>query len=756
MSNLSLDRAIRLPAKPRADAVGDYPLTPMQQAMLLKSQREPRAGFYVQQFVCTLRERLHLPEFRSAWQRLVDRHPVLRTSFHLDASPEPLQRVHADVEAPWREHDWRGLSAEAQEHALQAFLREDGSKPFRPEHAPLTRFALFRLDDEVHRLVWTSHHAAMDAHSRRILLREVFDDYEAAVGGREFTAADRSSFGEYVQWLQDSELPGTRAFWEETLRGFESPNDLVLERGGGEEGTRERHCFELSEGLSDGLRHLARREEITLNTVLQGAWALLLSRYTGDTDVVFGATRMCRRSGFAGAEGVVGLLSNTVPMRIRLDMGNSVADYLDGVRSLWVRMRPHERTHLSRVQEWSGVPGGTPLFQTAFGFQTETAQDALRGLGEGWRGRTFDLVQRVGSPLTVIAHGGASISLEMLYDPARFSGAAIQRMGGHLANLLRAFAADPAQPLGRIEMLAPAERRHLIEELNPPAAPHPASTCVHALFQGWAARAPDAVAVVFGGESLTYGELERRANRLAHHLARRRVGTDARVGVLLERGVELIVSILAVLKAGGCYVPLDPGYPAERLALMLADSGARVLLTRREHLAAVGAAGLHVVCLDEAAGTLADEPAEAPRSGATAESLAYVVYTSGSTGTPKGVMVAHRHVVQLVRGTDYVQIGAGDRVAQASNASFDALAFEVWGAFLNGATLVGIPREVLLSPAGLGRVLREERVTTLYQTTALLNQLAREQPGIFSPLREVLFGGQAADADSVRRLLGAG
>jgi amino acid adenylation domain-containing protein len=228
------------------------------------------------------------------------------------------------------------------------------------------------------------------------------------------------------------------------------------------------------------------------------------------------------------------------------------------------------------------------------------------------------------------------------------------------------------------------------------------------------------------------------------------------VGVLLERGAELIVSILAVLKAGGCYVPLDPGLPAERLRLMQDDGRIRVLISRSDLAGVVEAGDRDVVHLDRAADALASESIRAPRSGAGAENLAYIVYTSGSTGRPKGVMVAHRHVVQLVRETDYVQLRPGDRVAQASNAAFDALTFEAWGALLNGATLVGIPRDVLLSPPALHRALREQRITTIFLTTALVNQLSREQPDIFAPLREVLFGGQAVDADSVRRLLRAG
>ncbi|HEU4885984.1 MAG TPA: amino acid adenylation domain-containing protein, partial [Longimicrobium sp.] len=325
-----------------------------------------------------------------------------------------------------------------------------------------------------------------------------------------------------------------------------------------------------------------------------------------------------------------------------------------------------------------------------------------------------------------------------------------------LEGLVEALEATPGRAIGSVEVLHEAERRTVVQEWNRTERPYPRGVCIHELFEAQVRERPDAPALVWGAESLTYRELDARANQLANHLVRLGVGPDARVGVLLERSAELIVSILAVLKAGGCYVPLDPGYPPERLRLMLADSSVRVLLSRGDLAGAVEAGGLAVVPLDQAAGALASESVEAPRSGATAESLAYIVYTSGSTGKPKGVMVAHRHVVQLVCETDYVQIRPGDRIAQASNASFDALTFEAWGAFLNGATLVGIPRDVLLSPPAFYQMLREERITTLYQTTALLNQLSREQPDVFAPLRDVLFGGQAVDADSVRRLLKAG
>ncbi|HEU4562389.1 MAG TPA: amino acid adenylation domain-containing protein, partial [Longimicrobium sp.] len=350
--------------------------------------------------------------------------------------------------------------------------------------------------------------------------------------------------------------------------------------------------------------------------------------------------------------------------------------------------------------------------------------------------------------------GGIGGSLA--YSTELFERGTARRLLAQLERVLEQVAADPGVRLSRVSLVDPGERRLLVEEWNRTARPFPRGVCIHERFQARVREQPGAPALAWAGLQLSYGELDARANRLAHHLARCGVGPESRVGVLLERGPELIVSLLAILKAGGCYVPLDPDYPAERVALMVADAGVGVVVTGSGFAPVAREAGARAVCLDAEAGEIASAPAGAPAGGAVPDNLAYIVYTSGSTGRPKGVMVAHRHVVQLVCETDYVRLGPGDRVAQASSASFDALAFEAWGALLNGATLVGIGRDVLLSPAALAGTLRRERITTLYQTTALLNQLSREQPGLFAPLREVLFGGQAADADSVRRILAAG
>ncbi|HEV2150046.1 MAG TPA: amino acid adenylation domain-containing protein, partial [Longimicrobiaceae bacterium] len=736
--------------EPHGGVVMDaYPLTPMQQAMLLHSQRD--AGLYLQQYICTLREPLDPAEFRSAWQRLSDRHPVLRTSFALDAAPEPVQRVHASVEVPWIEYDWRGLPVDAQNDAMRAFLREDRTTPFRPGDAPLSRFALFRLEDEAYRLVWSSHHALFDGHARRVLLREVFEDYEARLNGWALAADDLRPYGDYVRWLRDAEPQDSRTFWEEELRGFESPNEVALEPGDGRREGRERHGFELSAELSAVLRRLAESKGVTLNTVLQGAWALLLGRYTGDWDVVFGATRSCRRGGFVGAGEVVGLLSNTVPVRVHLHPGRSVADLLEGLRSLWVRMRPHERTHMSRIQQWSEVSSGVQLCQTVFGFERETTQEALHLLGDAWRRRNFDLIQWTSYPLALVAHGGASITFVVGYDPARYDQEAIRRMGEHLTAILRVFAGDPQQPLGSVGILTPTERRHILDELNPAATPYPRSACVHELLRIQAARTPEAVAVAFMGEALTYGELDRRSNQLARSLHGRGVGREARVAVCMERSPELVIALLAILKAGGAYVPLDPESPRDRLRYVLEDAGASYLLCHEPLLDRLPADGPATVVADPLWAQAAGESAAPLEVPVDPRGLAYVMYTSGSTGAPKGVGVEHRSIVRLVRGASYAEFGPHEVVLQAAPVSFDASTFELWGALLHGARLVLMPGATP-SLEELDRVLRRHGVTTLWLTAGLFQVMVEERLEALGGVRQLLTGGDVVPVAQVKKV----
>ncbi len=744
---------------------GPAPLSFGQERLWLLNQIDPSAAAYNVTAAFRL-ARLDVRALERAVEATVRRHDSLRTVFRqVDGAAVQVTEPFACFSLPVE--DLSALDADAREAAVARRAAEERARPYDLAAGPLFRPRLLRLGAE-DVLMLNLHHVVSDGWSMGILFRELAELYAAFAAGREAALpALPVQYADYAVWqrrrLQGEALERHLAYWRERMADapalLELPTDHPRPAVQTYRGARE--SLDLPAGLADRLRALARGEEATLFMVLLAAFQAVLGKYAGTDDVVVGTPVAGR--GIKETEGLVGFFVNTLVLRTRLGGDPGFRQLLRRVRETTLGAFEHEELPFERlVAELQ--PGRTlshaPLFQVMFTTEAAPRPDAgapagggtglvVRGVEVESATAQFDLT------LTVYEAAGG-LHATFVYSTDLFERETVARMLVHLRHVLEQVAADPDVRLSRLHLADGDERARVVTEWNRTERPYPRGVCIHDVFHAQVRARPDAEALAWGGARWTYAELDARANQLAHGLRRHGVGPESRVGVLLERGPELVVSILGILKAGGCYVPLDPAYPAERLRMMLADAGARVLLTRSELREAVAETGLHVIALDEAADALAGEPVDAPRGGATAESLAYIVYTSGSTGRPKGVMVGHREVVQLVCETDFVRLGPGDRVAQASNASFDALAFEAWGALLNGATLVGIGRDVLLSPPALHTFLREQRITTLYQTTALLNQLSREQPDIFASLREVLFGGQAVDADSVRRLLKAG
>ncbi|MBB4634032.1 non-ribosomal peptide synthetase/type I polyketide synthase [Longimicrobium terrae] len=694
--------------------------------------------------------------------RIVERHETLRTVFAQEEG-EPAQRI-----LPIDESRFQLAFEDVSDHAdpaaeLRRAMAEEVAAPFDLERGPVIRGRLLRLAADDHVLLITMHHIASDAWSMGLLVNELGVYYRAFLRGDADPLPPLAvQYADYAawqrRWLDRDVLQRQVDYWKHTLAGvpevLELPSDRPRPAHQDFAGGRVR--FTLDEALTAGLKALARRHRTTLYTTLLAGWATVLGRLSGQADLVVGTPAANR--GRREIEGLIGFFVNTLALRMDLSGAPTVAELLGRVNARALDAQQHQDIPFERVVELvqpARSLSHSPLFQVMFVWEnTPGGTLDLPGLTvEGVEGGE-QLIAKYDLSLFGEESGGRILG-GATFATSLFDAATVERWMGYLRNVLRGMVEDERQRVDAIPLLPEAERLRLVDEWNRTERPYPADVCLHEMFAAHVAGRPDEVAMEWGEVSLTYAQLDERTNRLANHLARLGVGPDARVGVMLERGPELIISILAVLKAGGCYVPLDPSYPAERLRMMLADAGASVLVTMGSSGDAA-AEGMRTVSLDGDAEVIAAESADTPASGATAENLAYIVYTSGSTGRPKGVMVSHRNVVQLVVGTDYVRFAPGDRIAQASNASFDALAFETWGALLNGATLVGIGRDVLLSPPALRAFLRERRVTTLYQTTALLNQLSREQPDIFDSLREVLFGGQAVDADGVRRILAGG
>ncbi|HEX2190861.1 MAG TPA: amino acid adenylation domain-containing protein, partial [Longimicrobiaceae bacterium] len=499
------------------------------------------------------------------------------------------------------------------------------------------------------------------------------------------------------------------------------------------------------------LQEQARGWGVTMSTLVQGAWALLLARYAGEEDVVFGATASGRPPELAGVEEMVGLFINTLPVRVRLPGEATLREWLGTLQKEQVEAREYEYAPLVEVQKWSGLPAGDGLFETLVVFENYPVDQAVEqaaGRPGGLQIRPSHRHEQANYPLVLSAQAGARLKSEIRFDRARVEAAAVDRLGGHLQTVLEAMAADPRRRLAELSLLRDDERAQLLAASRTEALPHPAA-CVHELLAEQAARTPDAVAVSCGEETLTFAELELRANKLAHLLLRLGAGPEARVGVCLERGPEMLVAVLGVLKAGGAYVPLDPSYPAERLEYALSDSGATVLLTRTLFLHVLPAFGGRTVYLDAARQELEREPGTAPGSGAGVRSAAYVIYTSGSTGRPKGVVVEHASLTRTLLSTrDTYGFAAGDVMPVMASYAFDIWAFETFAPLLAGGAVRLLARETVQDVEQLVDELAG--VDAVHAVPALMREVVQRVqagPGVLPRMRSVFIGGDAIAPD---------
>ena len=425
-----------------------YPLSPMQQGMLFHTVYNQSAGFYTQQMVCTLREDLNVSALHRAWQHVVERHSILRTSILWD-NKQPLQEVHDSVTLEVEEDDWRPHTEEEQARKLGEYLESDRRKGFDLNVAPLMRLAIFRLADAVYQMIWTFHHALLDGRSHHLVLKEVFSLYEAYCSGQNPELKEARPYSDYIEWLGQRDSSNEELFWRERLKGLTAPAflDFLESPVGNHENTRGLREILLAETTTGALRSLAKRHDLTLNTLVQGTWALLLSHYGHTGDVVFGATRACRQSIFDGSGDLVGLFINTLPIRIRVLPGCPLIQWLRELRQQNILVRDYEHTSLLNVRAWSDLPKGSPLFESILVFENYELSDSLRALGESWRSREFRLEEKTDYPVVIAAYGGPQLRIKIQYDQSRFADNTIERVLRQSETLLSAFLSAPAENL---------------------------------------------------------------------------------------------------------------------------------------------------------------------------------------------------------------------------------------------------------------------------------------------------------------------
>jgi amino acid adenylation domain-containing protein len=746
-----------------------YPLSPMQQGMLFHSLYAAGGDdMYFRQLTCVLEGDLTSALLRDAWQQVLDRHAALRTVFVWEGRKEPLQVVYRRVPVPWAELDLSALDPSAAESRVEELLREERERGFSLAKPPLLRLALLRLGARRWRFVWSYHHIVIDGWSVGQVLREVFDLYDALRAGVPAALEPARPFGEMIAWLRGRDASCAEPFWRDLLAGFTAPTPVTQgkpqgkppgkpsERPAGAGSAPARADAEarrfLSPEATAALSALARSHRLTLSTLLQGMWGLLLGVYSGERDVLFGITVAGRPAELPGVESMAGVFINTLPLRLEIRGEAPLLAWLREIQDLVHRMREHEQTPLVDIQGWSEVPRGTSLFESLLVVENLPLSGAQLQRRTGLAITGVRQVEGTNYPLALVVGPQGALALSFLYDSRLFTAGDVERRLEHLARLLTDLAGDPSRRVADLSPLGVAERHQLLVEWNPARPETAVTACLHELFARQVESAPERVALSFEGEDLTYRELAGRSRRLARSLRASGVGPEVLVALYMERSADLVVGLLAILEAGGAYLPLDPAYPRDRLDFMLRDSGASVLLTRSDSAGALPPFAGPVVEIDTLAAAVDAQDARPVRAGAVPAGLAYVIYTSGSTGRPKGALVTHANAVRLFEVTrPFFGFGEDDVWTLFHSCAFDFSVWELWGALLHGGRVVVVPQPVSRSPREFLALLASERVTFLNQTPSAFLQLMQEEAGAPGELalRWVVFGGEALDLPSL-------
>ncbi|MEQ1572601.1 MAG: amino acid adenylation domain-containing protein, partial [Vicinamibacterales bacterium] len=730
-----------------------WPLTPLQEGLLFHAHfdRESEDSYLVQ-LVLELEGALDAVRLRHALDALLVRHATLRVGFEQTRRGQPLQIVQARCPIPWREHDLSALDANERSRRAAEIEADDRRTRFAFDQAPLIRASLVRLAPHSHCLLLTQHHLVGDGWSGTILLHDLLALYRRQ--GDHDTLPRQPVFADYLAWLQRQDKDAARAAWQGYLAGIEAPTKIAPSMANDAPVVQAQYDARLSPELTAQLETRARQHGLTLATLLQGAWAVLLARLTNQTDVVHGTVSSGRQALVPGIERMLGLLITTTPVRARLEPTESVLAFLARLQREQAALLSHHHLPLAEIQQ---LVSREVLFDTLFTYENYPVDRS------DWPATADDLPLRAVRghnsnhyPLSLVASPGPWISLRLHYSVNLFDQASIERLAARLTRLLEQMAADLTLPLQRLVILSSEERRTIVDTFNATPARLRASTLAGE-FERQVAETPDNIALTFEHQALTYRELDARANQLGWRLLADGVGPEDRVAVCLERSIEMVVGILAILKAGAAYVPIDPDYPVERIALLLLDARPKRIMTTldlRQRLPEDARSACLVLDAPELAVDLAGFPLSAPSDADRVTSLrphhpAYLIYTSGSTGRPKGVVNTQQNVVRLFDATSaWFGFDERDVWTMFHSYGFDFSVWELWGALLHGGRLVIVPTFVARSATDFRHLLARNGVTILNQTPSAFSRLMQvaDEAGDASEglaLRTVILGGEA-------------
>ena len=774
-----------------------FPLSPTQEGMLFHSLYSPESGDYVSQVLCTL----EIPDremFEQVLQATVARQPMMRSAIAWRKSKQPVQVIGRKVRVPVEHLDWRHLEDREYAERLHQKVLADRSQGFVFTRAPLARITLVRRREAVYDFLWSYHHLLLDGWSVPLVIRDLFELYGAFEEGREPEASKARPYRDFIGWLKRQDKSLAAAYWQRQLAGLEQATPLPL--AGGSKGLGPSRSHESAEDMADGASRAAkgsvedlesrleirlspeqtesldafgRSRRLTLNTLVQAAWALLLARFSGRQNVVFGVTLSGRPADLPGVESMVGLFINTLPVHLRVEPDTPLHRWLDQLQRGQVDLRRFEYSSLAEVQTWSGFPKGQGLFESIVVFENYPVDRAVLELGTqggGLRVLSAKGLSQTHYPLTLVALPGDSLALQLLYDPQRFGELEIRRLLRGVKDLLVAMVEAPEAPLSTLLTLGPVEAQRLREWNDRPLSPGAPVRQVSEILRNQALEIPEEPAVIAQDGTLTFRQLNQRADHLARTLRSLGVGRETVVGLYLDRSLELIVGLFGILKAGAAYLPLDTKEPKERLAFFLEDARVPVVVSRGDLTQDLPEAAPKVLLVDDLASPPPNSTSESGKAQPEVQAqdeesplseaedhLAYVIYTSGSTGRPKGVGISHRSLWNYLQAVRNVVVDeSAFRLPLLTRLSFDASLRQVFCPLLLGRPIHVLSEETATRPDALLLDLssREQGVLSCVPSLwrAVLDEIeTREIPAPVQQLRRLILGGEEVTRDLLLR-----
>ena len=732
-----------------------YRLSGLQEGMLFHGLYDGEVAAYLEQFTCDLSQ-VNTGLLQESWKLLLQRHTILRSSFDYESLGMPVQCVHEKVTLPFQVVDLRQHSPEIQQAEITLFIAEDLKKGIDFKKPPLMRISLLQTGEDTFFMVWTYHHILLDGWSMSVLMEELLAYYELLANGQEVKITEQDKYEDYIRYIESRGIGAQEEYWRTYMQGVEAGSLLPFIQTP-EGSTRGAGIFKeellvLDQQIKEKADAYIKVAGLTLNTLIQGVWAFILHNYTGKTDVTYGVTVSGRPEELSNMETRVGLYINTLPLHTAVKQDTAIAEWLAAIQDGQIMSREYGYTALSTIQKWTGVTGD--LFDSILVFENyPVGKSGSSGPGK----LVVDNVvikEHNNYPLSIIVAVTNEINILFMYNEEILGGIYVQQLKRHFEQVLSQIISFGKDKVGDLLLVEGEDKEQLLHHFNNTLSVYEQEDSIVSLFRKQAELTPSAIGLVFMEGKLTYAELEERSNQLANYLVEKGLSTGMLVPLCMDRSLEVMIAILAILKAGAAYMPIDPGYPEERIRLMLSESSSPVVVTTSDYADLLETLGedIETLSLDKLAYQLHQMPLTPTGIVLSEQDLAYVIYTSGSTGQPKGVKVTHGNVVSLVRGVNYISLGKDDVLLSTGAPSFDATTFEYWGMLLNGGRLVLCEEQTLLDPVLLKNEIRKQQVTQMWFTAGWFNQLVETAVDVFETLSVILIGGEKLSAKHVRKL----